>query len=72
MQHFAMFDVVDHVQLSQFDLRSFASAVVWANTRESWQFWGWINMITTLTIYALELGHGTDSADLTYGHFKKD
>lgn len=72
MQHFAMFDVVEQAPQAPFDLPSFASAVIWANTRESWQFWGWVNMFTTLAIYGLELGHGTESADLAYDHYKKD
>jgi hypothetical protein len=30
----------------------------WADPRDSWQFWGWINMFTTLIVYTLELVYG--------------
>lgn len=30
----------------------------WADPRDSWQFWGWINMFTTLIVYTLELAYG--------------
>lgn len=26
----------------------------WASPRNSWQFWGWVNMFSTLTLYTLE------------------
>ena len=30
----------------------------WTDPRDSWQFWGWINMFTTLIVYTLELAYG--------------
>lgn len=38
----------------------FSTWNVWYNSRLSWQFWGWVNVFTTLTIYGLELLHGNN------------
>lgn len=36
----------------------------WVSTpRDSWQFWGWVNMFSTLALYALELMYGTHGAN---------
>lgn len=38
----------------------FSTWNIWYNSRLSWQFWGWINVFTTLTVYGLELVHGNN------------
>ncbi|PRT54084.1 Protein ICE2 [Wickerhamiella sorbophila] len=38
----------------------FSTWNIWYNSRLSWQFWGWINVFTTLTVYGLELIHGNN------------
>lgn len=36
---------------------------VWMSSRQGWQFWGWVNVFTTLIIYGLELMLSDDSVD---------
>lgn len=45
----------------------------WVSTpRDSWQFWGWINMFSTLALYAIELIYGKQGAneDIIEYHWK--
>lgn len=39
-----------------------------ATPRDSWQFWGWVNMFSTLFLYALELLYGKDQDIIDYNH----
>lgn len=47
----------------------------WVSTpRDSWQFWGWVNMFSTLALYALELAYGKQGAneDIIDYHLKSE
>jgi hypothetical protein len=47
---------------------------LYSDPQISWQFWGWINMFTTLALYWLELVYGKPSNGevLMDNHFKQD
>lgn len=46
----------------------------WVSPRAAWQFWGWINMLTTLTLYTVELVYGqkTNRDDVIVEHWNSD
>lgn len=46
----------------------------WTNPRDSWMFWGWVNMFTTLFLYALELIYGKENnkEEIIEQHWKTD
>lgn len=46
----------------------------WANPRDSWQFWGWVNMFSTLFLYSLELIYGGNNNrdEIIEQHWKTD
>lgn len=46
----------------------------WASPRDSWQFWGWVNMFSTLFLYALELIYGkkNNREEIIEQHWKTD
>lgn len=46
----------------------------WANPRDSWQFWGWVNMFTTLALYTGELAFGqkTNREEVIEHHWNSD
>lgn len=45
----------------------------WTNPRDSWQFWGWVNMFWTLFLYTLELIYGkkNNSEEVLENHWKE-
>lgn len=46
----------------------------WINPRDSWQFWGWVNMFSTLFFYSLELIYGKEHnrEEIIEQHWKTD
>lgn len=65
VQHMKLFSVYNHAEPEFFMLDSkttiftvFSNMWSHADPRDSWHFWGWINMFTTLTVYTLELVYG--------------
>lgn len=54
LQHFG--GIVHVPQGARFESLKWSN--IWMSSRQAWQFWGWVNVFSTLTIYAVELFSG--------------
>lgn len=78
IQHSALFggDADAHVaspaaSLWSRDILAIIKELIWGTSIQTWKFWGWVNIFSTLALYALELAYGDNQA-LDQTHYKND
>lgn len=54
------------------DLAHIIRELLWGTSIQTWKFWGWVNIFSTLALYALELAYGDSQAMERATHYKND
>lgn len=79
IQHLSLFKAVNNSCTQAPPFTSTNTMVAWTwfkgegSPHDSWQFWGWVNMFSTLFLYFLELAYGqeTNREEIIENHWNK-